>query len=68
MARTKPRVDKRWTTIHHAGTLESAVGLAGRLAQAGDVVLLSPGGSSFDAYDDFVARGEHFRRLAQELE
>jgi UDP-N-acetylmuramoylalanine--D-glutamate ligase len=27
------------------------------------VVLLSPGGTSYDAYRDFEARGEHFQRL-----
>jgi UDP-N-acetylmuramoylalanine--D-glutamate ligase len=30
-------------------------------------VLLSPGGTSFDAYRDFVARGEHFRELVKAL-
>jgi len=44
------------------------VELAAKLAQPGDVVLLSPGGTSFDAYRDFVARGEHFRKLVKALE
>ncbi len=56
------------TEIHQAGTLEGAVELAARLAQSGDVVLLSPGGTSFDAYANFAARGEHFRQLVQALE
>jgi UDP-N-acetylmuramoylalanine--D-glutamate ligase len=56
------------THIHHAGTLEQAVEVAEQVAQPGDVVLLSPGGTSFDAYPDYVARGEHFRRLVQALE
>jgi UDP-N-acetylmuramoylalanine--D-glutamate ligase len=56
------------THIHHAGTLAKAVELAARLAQPGDVVLLSPGGTSFDGYRDFTARGEHFRRLVRSLE
>jgi len=59
---------ERACEIHQAGTLESAVELAAQLAQPGDVVLLSPGGTSFDAYRDFVARGEHFRTLVKALE
>jgi len=54
--------------LHHAGNLERAVELAAGLALPGDVVLLSPGGTSFDAYIDFVARGEHFRQLVRTLE
>jgi UDP-N-acetylmuramoylalanine--D-glutamate ligase len=48
-------------------TLEEAVTAAARIAQAGDVVLLSPGGTSYDAYPDFAARGEHFRQLVMAL-
>jgi UDP-N-acetylmuramoylalanine--D-glutamate ligase len=48
-------------------TLEEAVRVASTLARSGDVVLLSPGGTSYDAYQDFQARGEHFRRLVAEL-
>lgn len=48
-------------------TLDEAVAKAASVAQAGDVVLLSPGGTSYDAYLDFVERGEHFRRLVLAL-
>jgi UDP-N-acetylmuramoylalanine--D-glutamate ligase len=48
-------------------TLEEAVELAASMAQSGDVVLLSPGGTSYDAYPDFVARGNHFRQLVMAL-
>ncbi len=48
-------------------TLDEAVGRAAEIAQAGDIVLLSPGGTSYDAYDDFAARGAHFRQLVSEL-
>lgn len=34
--------------------------------RTGTVVLLSPGGTSYDAYRDFEERGEHFRRLVAE--
>jgi UDP-N-acetylmuramoylalanine--D-glutamate ligase len=54
--------------IHRVTTLDDAVRLAAGVAGSGDVVLLSPGGTSFDAYRDFAARGEHFRRLVRGLE
>lgn len=58
-----------------AQKLEGAVELAARLVAsekrarpAGEVVvLLSPGGTSYDAYKDFEERGEHFRHLVQTL-
>lgn len=43
--------------------LEDAVALAHELARPGDVVLLSPAGTSFDRYPNFEARGSHFREL-----
>jgi UDP-N-acetylmuramoylalanine--D-glutamate ligase len=30
-------------------------------------VLLSPGGTSFDAFRDFEERGENFRKIVKEL-
>jgi UDP-N-acetylmuramoylalanine--D-glutamate ligase len=48
-------------------TLEEAVAAAHRAALPGDVVLLSPGGTSYDAYPDFAARGIHFRELVAAL-
>jgi UDP-N-acetylmuramoylalanine--D-glutamate ligase len=56
------------THIHGAGTLKQAVAIAAQVAEPGDVVLLSPGGTSFDAYTDFAARGLHFRELVESLE
>ncbi len=47
--------------------LEEAVHLAAQIAQPNTVVLLSPGGTSFDAYKNFEERGEHFRRLVMEM-
>ena len=51
-------------TIDVYRTLEEAVARAKTIARPGDVALLSPGGTSYDAYHDFAARGEHFRQLA----
>lgn len=46
-------------------SLDAAVEKAHAIAESGDVVLLSPGGTSYDAYQDFAERGEHFRRLVE---
>lgn len=48
--------------------LDAAVAKASEIAESGSVVLLSPGGTSYDAYPDFAARGEHFRQLVHDLE
>jgi UDP-N-acetylmuramoylalanine--D-glutamate ligase len=48
-----------------ATTLADAVGKAHALAQAGDVVLLSPGCSSFDMFKSFEDRGDQFRALVR---
>jgi UDP-N-acetylmuramoylalanine--D-glutamate ligase len=50
-----------------AADLREAVRLAADAARPGDVVLLSPGGSSFDAYGSYAERGEDFRRAVREL-
>jgi UDP-N-acetylmuramoylalanine--D-glutamate ligase len=47
--------------------LESAFREASRLASPGDVVLLSPACSSFDQYESYAQRGDHFKRLVGEL-
>lgn len=59
--------EERPTTVRVA-TLAEAVREARALAEGGDVVLLSPACTSFDAYDNFEQRGEEFRRLVRELE
>jgi UDP-N-acetylmuramoylalanine--D-glutamate ligase len=48
-------------------TLAEAVAAAHEMAAPGEVVLLSPACTSFDAYANFEARGEHFRQLARAM-
>lgn len=48
-----------------ADDMASAVELAGAAANDGDVVLLSPGCTSFDWYPNYVERGLDFRHLVQ---
>jgi UDP-N-acetylmuramoylalanine--D-glutamate ligase len=54
-------------TLSRANGLHEAVLQAAEVAEAGDVVLLSPGGTSFDEFKDFAERGERFRTWVQEL-
>jgi UDP-N-acetylmuramoylalanine--D-glutamate ligase len=47
----------------HKETLEDAMVTAAEWSKDGDVVLFSPACSSFDLYDDYRQRGEHFKSL-----
>jgi UDP-N-acetylmuramoylalanine--D-glutamate ligase len=47
--------------------LREAVLAAAELARPGDVVLLAPGGTSFDEFRDFEARGEAYRQWVMSL-
>ena len=47
--------------------LEDAVKAAAGSAVSGDVVLLAPACASFDQYDNFEKRGEHFILLVKQM-
>jgi len=47
--------------------LEQAVQAAAEIVEPGDVVLLSPGGTSYDAFRDFAERGEQYRKWVNAL-
>ena len=55
------------TTVELCQDLESAVRDAHRQTEQGDVVLLSPAGSSFDMFVDYRERGERFREIVKGL-
>jgi UDP-N-acetylmuramoylalanine--D-glutamate ligase len=59
--------ETRLRDVKPVGTLDEAVEEAARVARSGDVVLLSPGGTSFDAFRDFAERGDRFKNLVQAL-
>ena len=58
---------ERSVDLRRARHLKEAVALAAEAATAGDVVLFSPGGTSYDEFKDFAERGEAFRKWVQEL-
>ena len=53
--------------IIHCNDLEEAVKKAQKVAKTGDVVLLSPASASFDAFKNFMERGEKFKELVNKL-
>ena len=59
--------ESRPYTIDQCEGLAEAVKTAAERAEAGDVVLLSPGGTSFDEFIDFEERGKRFRQWVKEL-
>jgi UDP-N-acetylmuramoylalanine--D-glutamate ligase len=50
-----------------ATDLAGAVQAAAAAAKPGNLVLLSPGGTSFDEFVDFEERGERFCQMVNEL-
>jgi UDP-N-acetylmuramoylalanine--D-glutamate ligase len=52
---------------HRVATLDDAIALARDLARPGDVVLLSPGCTSYDQFHDFEERGARFRAAIQQM-
>ncbi|MCL2547015.1 MAG: UDP-N-acetylmuramoyl-L-alanine--D-glutamate ligase [Oscillospiraceae bacterium] len=53
--------------IMRVDTMQQAVEAAACLAGEGDTVALMPACTAFDAYKDFAARGEDFKRLVRDL-
>jgi len=56
-----------YTAMTRTHSMDEAVQQADRVAHDGDVVLLSPGGTSYDMYRDFEERGQDFRRAVEAL-
>ena len=54
-------------TVTRCESLSDAVGAAAQILQPGDVVLLSPGCTSFDEFRDFEERGKCFTQWVKDL-
>jgi UDP-N-acetylmuramoylalanine--D-glutamate ligase len=65
-AELRAALEPAGVTLHDAGDMAGAIAAARAAARPGQTILLSPACASFDQYDDFEARGDHFRALAQE--
>jgi len=62
-----PQMGTGIRSVVNCHDLEEAVQSAAEVVEPGDVVLLSPGGNSYDAFRDFAERGEQFRLWVNEL-
>ena len=58
---------RRPYTLDQCSGLEEAVKTAAKRVETGDVILLSPGGTSFDEFIDFEDRGRHYQQWVNEL-
>jgi UDP-N-acetylmuramoylalanine--D-glutamate ligase len=54
-------------TVSRCKDLQEAVRAPAKMATPGSIVLLSPGGTSFDQFYDFEERGKAFRKWVSEL-
>jgi UDP-N-acetylmuramoylalanine--D-glutamate ligase len=65
------RIESQWKDrvpcVQAGWSLKKAVEIARQQARPGDVVLLSPGTSSFDMFKNYADRGNQFRAFVQAL-
>lgn len=54
-------------SLEKCGTMENAIRAAAKAVKENDIVLLSPGGTSYDAFKDFEERGELFKQIVESL-
>ncbi len=52
---------------HVIKDFDEAVIFAKNLAKTGDIVLLSPGGTSYDVFSNYMERGDHYKQLVADF-
>jgi UDP-N-acetylmuramoylalanine--D-glutamate ligase len=66
------RIERVWSPgvrcINVGHSLERAVSAAKSEARSGDMVLFSPGTSSFDMFKNYADRGNQFRQLVEQIQ
>lgn len=63
-----PEFSKSGLKIVHVNSMDEAVSKARELSVPGDIISLSPACASFDMYRMFEERGNHFKKLVNNLE
>lgn len=59
--------EEEFLRMRRCERMEDAVGIAKDVAEEGDVVVLSPGATSFDAFSNYEVRGDKFRDLVRAM-
>lgn len=59
--------DEGFNNIHTCNDMEECIDKAYKLARKGDCVLLSPACASWDMYNNYEERGNHFKNLVKQL-
>jgi UDP-N-acetylmuramoylalanine--D-glutamate ligase len=70
MGEAAPLIHEAWGNLvseEFAGDMKESVSKAFAASSPGDIVLLSPGCSSFDAFRDFEDRGEVFKSIVKDM-
>lgn len=62
-----PSYKEGYPMLYSVKDYKEATLLAHKLAKEGDIVLLSPASTSFDAFDNFMQRGNFFKDLVNSL-
>lgn len=62
------RTNNKEPVVEFASSMEDAVKRAAQMAQAGDVVLLSPACASYDMFESYRQRGDIFAQCVKALE
>ena len=64
---TKKSLNGKNIEFYHAENLQEQVDIANKISKPGDIVLLSPASASFDAFKNFMERGEKFKEFVNKL-
>lgn len=56
-----------FSNIYHENDMNDCVKKAHEISEAGDKVLLSPACASWDMYDNYEQRGNHFKNCVNQL-
>ena len=63
-----PEYDPECVTVKHIPDFKEAVLCASKIAESGDIVLLSPACASFDAFKNFEERGNYFKEIVNQIQ